>query len=1094
MKIFLRNIVVVVCLFTSFEALAQKGGIRGTVMDLDFEVPLPGVKVVISETGQEVVTGDTGSFYLEQIEPGSYTVMFSKAGYTRMTKPNIVVSPGQLSEVEASLAGEYEEMDELVVKEISLGGASEIGLLNLRMESSALMDSVGADLISQAGASDAAGALKLVSGTTVQDGKYAVVRGLPDRYVVSTLNGVRLPTADPDKRAVQLDQYPSSLIESVRVLKSFTPDQQGDASGGSVDVVLRGIPEERLLKFSVGTKFYSNTADDGEFLTYEQSEMEYLGKRDFNPPPDAGDAANPAPQTVEGSYGTKTTDQPDNFSWAIDAGDRINFDVFGEDVSLGGLATFSYEQKAYHRDGVISDKYYENDTAVAYLGLEPGQLAPYSDGLYQNGILQVDELVLTDLYDITKSTHEINWSGALAVGLEHELLKLNYLHVFTHNAEDSAVVSTDTRGRELYNPQYLDYVDGSDQSINVAPYRITEAMLYKERDTHSDQFGGELTIPIPELGEDGIFQFKRPVFDWKLSQSSSSLQEQKEINAYTWIPGAVISSADPEYDWTIGIPPPGTYPIDTLGNFAPGAAWTSAFTNSNGEVYTPPAVSAQFRADYDAFRRYIEANPQLGLVFPDFAWFNEDIYDLGAVPETITGVESNGTYFADEPQEQLGNRQMIWQEVVEDSDQVAFNYKWDFANWTENEGYFKAGFFQDRVDRKYFQQSLSNKERGVSIPTIDAPWDVGLAELFPANSPTEMYAYFGDVQYTGDQDIDAYYLMTDFPVFDFLSVRGGARYEEFTLKTFLDPDDDSVARQILPDNGALAFLNPKPGGGYEEDANYNRSDVLPSVGFDLTPIENVMFRFNWAQTIAKQQFKEVVPIIQREYAGAPAFYGNPNLVASPVENYDFRLDYTPYPGGLLSASFFTKDIEDPIQYYESSDGNGQKYTFVQNYPSAWVRGYELEARQSLGQFLDPLEGFGVGANFTLIEGEVDLGDGTTSDVQEMPEYLANLFCTYDIDFMDTKFGLFYTHQGDTLKRVKNTTGGSPSPAVYALPYGVLNFTVSTKITDHFKLSFKAKNLTDPDIQTVYREEGYKDALRSSYTKGREYSIGLSAEW
>ena len=80
-------------------------------------------------------------------------------------------------------------MDELVVRDIQLGGSSEIGLLNLRMESSALMDSVGADLISRAGASDVAGALKLVAGTTVQDGKYAVVRGLPDRYVVSLLNG-----------------------------------------------------------------------------------------------------------------------------------------------------------------------------------------------------------------------------------------------------------------------------------------------------------------------------------------------------------------------------------------------------------------------------------------------------------------------------------------------------------------------------------------------------------------------------------------------------------------------------------------------------------------------------------------------------------------------------------------------------------------------------------------------------------------------------------------------------------------------------------------------------------------------------------------
>ena len=69
-------------------------------MDLDFEVPLPGVKVRVSETGQEVETGDTGSYFLEGVEPGSYTLLFSKSGYTRITQPGVVVTPGQLAEVE----------------------------------------------------------------------------------------------------------------------------------------------------------------------------------------------------------------------------------------------------------------------------------------------------------------------------------------------------------------------------------------------------------------------------------------------------------------------------------------------------------------------------------------------------------------------------------------------------------------------------------------------------------------------------------------------------------------------------------------------------------------------------------------------------------------------------------------------------------------------------------------------------------------------------------------------------------------------------------------------------------------------------------
>ena len=143
---------------------AQVGAIRGNVTDLDYDAALPAVKIRILETGQETESGDNGSFYIEGVEPGSYTMLFSKSGYTRLTRSDVVVSPGQLAEIDVTLAGEYEEMDELVVRDIELGGASEIGLLNLRMESSALMDSIGADLMSKAGVSDAAQAPDVGSG------------------------------------------------------------------------------------------------------------------------------------------------------------------------------------------------------------------------------------------------------------------------------------------------------------------------------------------------------------------------------------------------------------------------------------------------------------------------------------------------------------------------------------------------------------------------------------------------------------------------------------------------------------------------------------------------------------------------------------------------------------------------------------------------------------------------------------------------------------------------------------------------------------------------------------------------------------------
>ena len=107
----------------------------------------------------------------------------------------------------------------------------------------------------------------------------------------------------------------------------------------------------------------------------------------------------------------------------------------------------------------------------------------------------------------------------------------------------------------------------------------------------------------------------------------------------------------------------------------------------------------------------------------------------------------------------------------------------------------------------------------------------------------------------------------------------------------------------------------------------------------------------------------------------------------------------------------------------------------------------------------------------------------------MPEYLYNAFLTYDANWRNLKVGLFFTEQGETLKTNKPEQG--KVPAIYALPYGNFNVSVSANLTDGMKISFKAKNLLNPDIESVYREKGYTDKIHTSYSRGRAYSIGMS---
>jgi outer membrane receptor protein involved in Fe transport len=117
------------------------------------------------------------------------------------------------------------------------------------------------------------------------------------------------------------------------------------------------------------------------------------------------------------------------------------------------------------------------------------------------------------------------------------------------------------------------------------------------------------------------------------------------------------------------------------------------------------------------------------------------------------------------------------------------------------------------------------------------------------------------------------------------------------------------------------------------------------------------------------------------------------------------------------------------------------------------------------------------------------------DMTNAPEHIYNLFMTYDLKETGTQLGLFYTIQGDTLVAGAGQSNGKFIPSIYAREYGTLNFSLTQKLGDVWKLKFQAKNLLDPAIRTVYRSDYIgSDVTRSSYHKGMEFGIALMAEF
>ncbi|SHH18819.1 TonB-dependent receptor domain-containing protein [Ferrimonas marina] len=154
--------------------------------------------------------------------------------------------------------------------------ASEV--IEERRELPYVADLMGADQIGRTGDSDAAAALRRVTGLTLRDGKYIYVRGLGERYSSTSLNGAQVPSPDPTRSVIPLDLFPSSIIESLSVQKAASAAKPASFGGGHVDIRTKTIPNEFFFNLSVGGQYNSNNSDDN--LVYNGGGEDWLGKDD----------------------------------------------------------------------------------------------------------------------------------------------------------------------------------------------------------------------------------------------------------------------------------------------------------------------------------------------------------------------------------------------------------------------------------------------------------------------------------------------------------------------------------------------------------------------------------------------------------------------------------------------------------------------------------------------------------------------------------------------------------------------------------------------------------------------------------------------
>jgi len=248
---------VLLLLLSALPAGAQQanGRIVGQVVDAQTGRPLPGAQLMVEGTQMGSIAGLEGRFVLANVPAGTVSVRALMIGYATKTISGVEVPAAGVAQLNLTLESSAVELAGITVS-VEQERGSVVAALNEQRSAVGVVNSIGAERMARSPDGDAADAVKRVSGVSVQEGKYVFVRGLGERYTTSSLNGARIPSPEPERKVVPLDLFPTGLIQSISTSKTFTPDQPGDFSGGSVNIRTREFPARRQVNLSLSSGFH----------------------------------------------------------------------------------------------------------------------------------------------------------------------------------------------------------------------------------------------------------------------------------------------------------------------------------------------------------------------------------------------------------------------------------------------------------------------------------------------------------------------------------------------------------------------------------------------------------------------------------------------------------------------------------------------------------------------------------------------------------------------------------------------------------------------------------------------------------------------
>lgn len=273
-----RTGLLILSLIVSLSVFSQKSKITGKVISSKTGEVLIGATVSIDGKNKKVQTDQNGQYSISGLEAGTYNVTSTYVSYTAKTISNIKLSESEVV-VQDFVMDKAGDMNAVVVK--SSGGLNRpketvSSLLVAQKNSASVSDGISAETIKRTPDKNTGDILKRVSGATLQEDKFAVVRGLNERYNAAYINGAPLPSSESDRKAFAFDIFPANMLDNLVIYKTATPDMPGEFAGGQIVVNTKGIPTENFQSFSYGMGVNTKATFHTK-IYYDGGQWDFLG-------------------------------------------------------------------------------------------------------------------------------------------------------------------------------------------------------------------------------------------------------------------------------------------------------------------------------------------------------------------------------------------------------------------------------------------------------------------------------------------------------------------------------------------------------------------------------------------------------------------------------------------------------------------------------------------------------------------------------------------------------------------------------------------------------------------------------------------------